>query len=220
MKRYLSSYVDVLDTAHNGSCDKNNSTTKMLRLTSPARHLGIKGLRYVADFITIDEEKAFLASIDKGVWNTQLKRRTQHYGYIYDYSAKGVTTPATPIPEWCDVVIQRLLDMDIIQQRPDQMIVNEYHPGQGIFPHVDDVKSFRDGIVSLSLASPIIMDLVHNRDPSMRKEIHLSRRSIIAFHDESRYQWRHGIAARRTDYGVPRERRVSLTFRKMKHDDM
>lgn len=39
----------------------------------------------------------------------------------------------------------------------NQCIVNSYSPGQGITPHVDLV-SFADGIVSVSLRSPTVMD--------------------------------------------------------------
>ena len=175
----------------------------------------IKGLKYVDNFLSIEEEVALLSLIDRQNWNTTLKRRTQHYGYVYDYSLKGASEETTPIPGWCDFVIDRLLEQDIIGERPDQLIVNEYRPGQGIFPHVDDVHSFKDGIVSISLGSDIVMDLVHNQTPSFKKEIHLKRRSLICFHGEARYGWRHGIASRKKDHGVNRGRRVSLTFRKM-----
>ena len=37
------------------------------------------------------------------------------------------------------------------------MIVNEYEPGQGINPHIDNTNLFRDTIVSVSLGSPTIM---------------------------------------------------------------
>ncbi len=93
------------------------------------------------------------------------------------------------------------------------MIVNEYVPGQGIFPHVDDVSSFEDGIVSLSLGSAICMDLI--KKPEAREGL-LKRRSVIAFHGKARYEWRHGIRARKEDRGVKRGTRVSLTFRKMR----
>lgn len=40
----------------------------------------------------------------------------------------------------------------------DQLIINEYQPGQGINPHIDNVKLFAEPIVSLSLGSECIME--------------------------------------------------------------
>lgn len=37
------------------------------------------------------------------------------------------------------------------------MIINEYEPGQGISPHIDNINLFKDIIVSLSLSSDCIM---------------------------------------------------------------
>lgn len=181
---------------------------------------GINGLTYIDYFISAEEELKLLSDIDKESWNTSLARRTQHYGYIYDYNAKHAAQITTPIPTWCKFVIDRLIEQKIISYIPDQLIVNEYLPGQGIFPHVDNVKSFEDGIVSLSLGSDIIMDFTHNLESSKKKEILLSRLSIIALHRDARYKWRHGITARKTDNKIKRKRRISLTFRKMKLDNI
>jgi alkylated DNA repair dioxygenase AlkB len=175
---------------------------------------GIPGLSLRFLWITPDEELTLLREIDAQPWNTTLKRRTQHYGFTYDYSSK-VLAAATPMPTWCDFIIRRLLDQEILRFTPDQMIVNEYEPGQGIYPHVDAVDLFEDGIVSLSLGSRVIMDLTRaSAGPPV--EIGLDRRSLVVFHGDARYKWRHGIASRKADHGTPRSRRVSLTFRKVK----
>lgn len=49
--------------------------------------------------------------------------------------------------------------VELASRRPlfNQMIVNSYSPGQGIRAHVD-LASFADGIVSVSLHSPVVMD--------------------------------------------------------------
>lgn len=49
---------------------------------------------------------------------------------------------------------------------------------------------------------------------SEKKEIQLSRRSLLVMHGEARYKWKHGIAKRISDAGKKRTRRISLTFRK------
>jgi len=205
---------------------ESDSVPKQERLIVPIDELpvieqsnpfNIKGLCLVENFISSEEERSLLSIISLNPWDRRLKRRTQHYGYEYDYATKSVSPKRTPpMPDWCEFVIERLLKLGIIKERPDQMIVNEYMPGQGIFPHVDDIHSFDDGIVSLSLGSRINMDLIHNRQSYNKKELVLERKSVLAFHGVARYEWRHGIAARLCDRGIPRGRRVSLTFRKMK----
>jgi len=175
----------------------------------------IQGLLYRDNFITDEEEKYLIEKIDIQEWNTSLKRRTQHYGYIYDYNSKKAATKTNEIPEWCNFIVNRLLEQNIIKQRPDQMIVNEYKPGQGIAMHTDNKNSFDDGIVSISLSSAVIMDFKH-WGTNKTCEYLLKRCSILCMHEEARYDWGHGIAARMKDNGVERGRRISLTFRKMK----
>lgn len=170
------------------------------------------GLSLHEEFISKEEEFALLMCIQHEEWNTQLKRRTQHYGYVYDYAGKDVT-PTTPIPSWCDTLVDRLIEQKILEERPNQLIVNEYVPGKGIAPHVDAPKLFGDGIVSLSLGSPIVMDF--SRGATKIEKV-LPRRSLLVLKGEARYQWKHGITPRLADHLIPRGTRISLTFRKVK----
>ena len=173
----------------------------------------IPGFNLHENFITPLEEQDLLQAIDKERWSHKLSRRTQHYGYIYDYKRGSSYAKTTPIPHWCDFLIDRLVDKNVLARRPNQMIINEYMPGQGIAPHIDDPSSFDDGIVSVSLGSPIYMDFIGDKK---RKEVYLPRRSMFSLHKQARYLWKHGIAARKYDHKIMRKRRVSLTFRIMK----
>jgi len=175
----------------------------------------IPGFFYEEEFITKEEETQLISLINENPWNESLVRRTQHYGYIYDYSSKKAAEETTPIPEWCHFLMDRLMEKQILKEIPDQLIINEYLPGQGIYPHIDHVHSFKDGIVSISLNSDICMEFIHNNDQDRKKTFPLKRRSLLCLHGESRYRWRHGIIARKFDYGKPRGKRISLTFRKM-----
>ncbi len=174
--------------------------------------MNIPGLVIVENLITPEEEYALMNAVDCEPWNTTLSRRTQHYGYVYNYKSK-VVLKTKPIPDYCDFLIERLLSNGILTLKPDQMIINEYEPGQGISPHVDDVRSFADGIVSISLGSNVTMDFTSNNN---KVEVPLPRRSVVALFGQARYEWKHGIAARKFDNGEKRSRRISLTFRKMK----
>lgn len=186
--------------------------------------LDVPGLSLTPNFITNIEEQELLNSLDKEEWNTNLSRRTQHYGYEYNYNEKDpagaavrAKKEAPPIPAYCTYLIDRMLEQGILKERPDQMIVNEYEPKQGIAPHVDNVKFFEDGIASISLGSDIMMDFINCKTPSLKKSGVLPKCSVLAMHGIARYKWRHGIATRLSDPVCgKRKRRVSLTFRKMK----
>lgn len=84
------------------------------------------GLGLHADFITAQEEKDLISYIDSQPWSTKLSRRTQHYGYEYDY-AKSNIDPAKnlgPFPELLAKLAQRLVEQGILKALPDQAIVN------------------------------------------------------------------------------------------------
>lgn len=85
----------------------------------------------------------------------------QHYGYPYDYErskAENKIESVSPIPAILDRIRARLVSDGYFSRLPDQLIVNEYLPGQGIGFHTDNVKKFGPTVASLSLISPYIMD--------------------------------------------------------------
>jgi alkylated DNA repair dioxygenase AlkB len=170
----------------------------------------VPGLLYTPDWVTADEESALLAAIDAAEWSTQLRRRVQHYGMRYDYTSRAVATgDRTPLPAWSAPLAARL-DFE-----PDQVIVNEYEPGQGISAHTDCVPCFGPSVAAVSLGSACTMEFAH---ASSRIDVPLAARSLCVMTGPSRYEWRHAIAARKSDPApgggrTPRGRRVSVTFR-------
>lgn len=112
----------------------------------------------------------------------------------------------------------RLFAEAVTTQPCDQMLVNEYMPGQGIAMHCD-YKPFDRTVASLSLLSACVMDFRHV--PTGRRErLLLEPRSLLVLCDEARYEWQHGIASRKRDIwhgiSVLRGRRLSVTFRTRK----
>lgn len=176
----------------------------------------IQGLNYLPNFVSAQEENLLLRSIDNEVWRDDLRRRVQHYGYIYDYRSREISKDMRigSLPSWSYALISNFINMGLFTNEPDQMIVNEYLPGQGISPHIDCLPCFGGTIASLSLGARITMSLTKGPDT---KEIRLDRCSLLVLSGEARTLWRHGIASRKTDLldgiRVPRQRRVSLTFR-------
>ena len=180
----------------------------------------ISGLIYIADYIDAATEDALIRTIDTQPWITELKRRVQHYGWQYDYKARSVTSDLRigALPDWLQSYAVRLQQAGYFPEIPDQVIINEYLPGQGISAHIDCVPCFADTIASLSLGSPCVMDFIHSKTGE-KSSLLLEPRSLLVFNGDARYVWQHAIAARKTDrYNgqiIQRTRRISLTFRKV-----
>lgn len=173
---------------------------------------------YIPDFVSEEEQTELLKVIDSQIWLSDLKRKTQHYGYKYDYTKKTVDSSLKlgPLPDWLHTYTDRLVKRGIFSSNIDQVIVNQYQPGQGIGRHIDCVPCFGPIIASLSLNSTCLMEFEHL--PSNKKGgMMLESRSLLVLTKEARYEWMHSIPARKEDkFGeevLQRTRRVSLTFR-------
>ncbi|KAJ7868585.1 hypothetical protein B0H14DRAFT_2729596 [Mycena olivaceomarginata] len=109
--------------------------------------------------------------------------------------------------------------------RERQVILNLYHPGEGITPHVDLLKRYDDGIVGVSFGSSCAMQFARveqEESPSSSPlQLFLPERSMIVLSGEARYDWTHGIDKRAVDlvsdsesqWIVERGVRMSVTFR-------
>ncbi len=179
------------------------------------------GGRYIENYITPEEEKTLLSHIDDNEWLTDLKRRVQHYGYRYDYHARRIVEDMHigDLPEWVMPLAEQLRDEFFDGQLPDQMIVNEYKPGQGIAPHVDCKACFGAVVASVSLDSTCMMEFaaMDGNSDNNRIRLLLNPRSVVVLTGNIRDYWTHAIAPRKRDRidgcAYPRARRVSLTFR-------
>ena len=180
----------------------------------------IQGLVYIPNFIDKVEVKSFIGAINSAQWLSDIKRRVQHYGYKYDYKARSIDYSMFigQLPPWAINMAQRLFDEKHINVLPDQLIINEYEPGQGIANHVDCEPCFGDTVISISLGSPCVMDFINLRT-RQKVEIMLESGSLVVLSGEARHNWTHGIAPRKTDNfnGIKTDRRlrISMTFRKV-----
>lgn len=114
---------------------------------------GITGLIYLSEYISEAHQAHLIDKIDGADWDTSMKRRVQHYGYRYDYKARKVTPEMYmgELPNWAERIGSQLHEDGLIDAVPDQVIVNEYLPGQGISAHIDCEPCFGHRIFSLSL---------------------------------------------------------------------
>lgn len=189
-------------------------TSKVAPLASNAGvivdYLGVPGLFYYPEFVTNEESELLLDSVDAGTWDNSLKRRAQHFGLRYDYTAKSVVknTSIEALPPFLDAIAERLLSLGEYKTKPDQCIVNgtnrllykqircainlyewlEYVPGQGINPHIDRPDSFGPVVSSLSLNSGVIMKFSLS---TREVEVYLEPRSLVMLTGDARYKWKH-----------------------------
>jgi alkylated DNA repair dioxygenase AlkB len=183
-----------------------------------------EGLTYLENYIPEDEADRLVQEIDAAPWRTDLKRRVQHYGYRYDYKARQARREdyLGPLPELFQGLAERLTAERHFQTVPDQVIVNEYQPGQGISAHIDCQPCFGETIASVSLLSACVMRFV-SQTHSQQMELHLQPTSLLVLKGDARHLWTHAIPSRKMDVSGGqkhvRYRRISLTFRTMKFEN-
>lgn len=177
---------------------------------------GIPGLSYFPNFIDEAEEQFLLKSLDAEPWSDEIQRRVQQYGYHYNYRGTSIEPIERKIPDWATFICKRLIKQDLTSEVPNQLLLNEYLPGQGIAAHTDS-SFFGSVIFSLSLGATYVMDLSPRKAPKEKTSILLEPRSLFVLRGEVRKSWKHGIAKRKRDsfegHSFDRKRRVSLTLR-------
>lgn len=178
-----------------------------------------QGLIIIPEFITPREETALLAAIDSASWDSSMSRKVQHYGWRYDYKSRKIDPSAYlgPLPKWAELLGKRLYKEKYLKELPDQVIVNEYLENQGISKHIDCIPCFRGAVVTISLLES--WEMIFSRklqlDIDEKYRVVLERRSATVLAGEARKNWYHEIPKRWKEAGVPRARRISITFRKV-----
>jgi alkylated DNA repair dioxygenase AlkB len=186
------------------------------------------GLSILYDVLSPQEEQSLIAEIDGYPWNSNLARRTMHFGYIFDYSIRQ----AVPVPNnnhnnnnpLCEKNTSTTTTTSTDHESPphhhilpkfaitilqrlsfnptsfQQLTINEYLPGQGIASHIDTHSCFGDTIISLSLSSGCVMKFKNCSEQQQQYlSIYLPPRSILIMSDEIRFVWEHAIPNRKTD---------------------
>lgn len=176
----------------------------------------IPGLICVPGFLRVPQ--SLLDTIDRMPWLDDLSRRVQHYGWRYDYKARRVSDDAYlgPLPAFLQDVAVELFSAGLMESVPDQAIVNEYLPGQGISAHIDCEPCFGPEIASISLGDEYPMRFTHTVTGQVH-DLWLPVGSVCVMRGPARYDWKHEIVKRKSDLlgGARklRKRRVSVTFR-------
>ena len=214
------SFLDEVSTDQNiGLVTPRHLNYDVSNYTNWQEVAAVPGLKMIEEFLTKQQQADCVSRVDaaESKWRNDLSRRVQHYGWRYDYKARAITPDMHigALPDWLGKLAQRLYDeTGLFDRVPDQVIVNEYQPGQGISTHIDH-PGFGPTVCTISLLDDWEMDFSENwRDKAPAL---LQRGSCVLLTGPSRSVWQHGIAPRRSevmDSGRrQRKRRLSLTFR-------
>lgn len=183
---------------------------------------GVRGLHYVPDFISPDEERAILAGIHapgtESRWVRSGRRRVANYGGVP--SSSEVTEPPPP---FAASLLQAIADAGIVDERtaPNHVLVNEYVAPAGISPH-NDGDVYHPHVAIVTLEGAALMDFWPNDDsvtadddrrdrderddPSPMAQVLLRPRSLLLYTGDA-YGLRHGI--RHVDVDVVTDRCVN-----------
>lgn len=193
----------------------------------------IEGLTLIEDVISIETENMIVQDIDSRLWNNDINRRTQHYGYKYPYKRTDDLLYADNnnmnniegLYKICESHVVKSFIKYIEDEHKiiaDQCIVNEYYKDGKIGKHIDNIKYFDNTILSLSLLEPTLMRFTNTYDVSNKIDIILKPRSLLIMEDKARYDWKHEIPPLKSfnvgeNKYVKSEnyRRISLTCRKV-----
>ncbi|KAM9979020.1 hypothetical protein ACTFIZ_000361 [Dictyostelium cf. discoideum] len=200
----------------------------------------IEGLTIIENAIDKEMHDKLWKEVNKEEWLTDLSRRTQHYGYKYNYKSRSLKSEdiAPPFPQWASDLCCHLMKEGLINDFPQQLIVNEYKDNQGISAHIDS-KIFDNIIFSISLGSTCKMVFKKSIQPPppppttttttttttattatssektekklpqvLKVEKQLPPRAFLLIKDEARFNWTHEIPKLKKG-----QHRISLTFR-------
>ena len=193
------------------------------------------GLTIIEDFLSTSEEDSLVSLINcdfaqkstNHSENNLKHRKVLHYGYSFKYGSNDVdlSDPLanTEPPSLIKQLIDKVIDTGLCSERPDQVTVNKYEPGQGISDHVDNPDAFGKHIISVSMCAQTIFEMRHRK--GYHVNLLLKPRSLLIMSGESRYVWSHAIKPKKFDVITsdnektpsitPRLTRISITMRKV-----
>jgi alkylated DNA repair dioxygenase AlkB len=187
----------------------------------------IPGLYYFDNLISADYAKQLVEYLDnkeKSKWEPvgsgPNSRLVQQYGYIYDYKQRNHEKLGLPIPnvfyKSIEILKQKTLQLGIVDSNYtfNQLIVNNYLPGQGIAKHTD-LKTYGPVIGCYTIGSGGTMRF-RNKDGRI-VDLYVKANSLYIMSGESRYEWTHEMPSTKSDMyngkRIDHDRRISITFR-------
>ncbi|WZY69018.1 hypothetical protein YC2023_001258 [Brassica napus] len=167
---------------------------------------------YIPGFVTDQEQTQLLDHIYGGSgskWKTLKNRRLQNWGGMVH--EKGLVPQE--LPSWLTKITAKIHESTgLFPSNINHVLINEYHPDQGIMPHQDGPAYF-PVVAILSLGSPVVMDfsphlrLRSSSDDDISREcggperdnqhsfsVLMMPRSLLIFKDDAYSDYLHGIS--------------------------
>lgn len=154
---------------------------------------------YIPKFITEDEESLIIKnvySVPKPKWTVLSNRRLQDYGGVPH--EKGMIPEE--IPSWLQTYMKKIDELNVFEgKKSNQVLINEYLPGQGIMPHTDG-PIFSPTITTITCGSHTVLEFLENNEN--RKKVCgllLERLSLVIIKDDMYSKYLHSICERTDD---------------------
>lgn len=181
-----------------------------------------EGLTLYTGIISPDKSDTLFRALDKLEWSDALSRKVQQYGYHYPYDIKEPQTrvleKTVSAPTFLQKIADCIFSLGLLEDYPNQIIVNRYLPGEGIGKHRDHFPIFGKDVAVISLGSDIDMQFEpYAGESGVPATVRLTVGSLLVFGGDARMKWSHEIKKRKTDTvdgkRVARGVRISITFR-------
>lgn len=156
-----------------------------------------RGLYVIPEWISEKEEEEVVAFLCVGDWSSEISsnRPTKHFGYSYNY--KGVNSSWTKNADDWGVLKHHAdrIERELPGIRIGQCLANLYFKKSGIAAHRDKETPTVFGV---SLAGDINMVWTNMRDPKIKYEACIPRRSLYIMCDDAAFEWKHEVPSRAT----------------------
>ena len=193
---------------------KKNEIAKSHQIIAVPNTSDIIGLWYIPNYLTTEELELIKKKLANEIIFDPLSkgnlksRHVAHYGYNYSYNRTGLTK-ASPIPDYLLTLVEPKRINDILKTKLfnkefEQLIINEYKPGQQIAYHIDHQKQFGSVIACLTIGQSVPIKF---KKDGVEKIINVEEGSLYIMSKDSRYLWQHSLI-NNGDYN-----RYSLTYR-------
>ncbi|XP_068572540.1 alpha-ketoglutarate-dependent dioxygenase alkB homolog 4 [Cebidichthys violaceus] len=216
-----------------GQLEANESTVVHHFLYDPETSLAVHkdaeaasfpfpGVFLQENFISEEEEKRLISTMDQDVWiESQSGRRKQDFGPKVNFKKRKVRIGGfSGLPALSQKLVLRMQqEPSLAGFQPVEQCNLDYHPERGaaIDPHRDDSWLWGERLVTLNMLSSTTLTMSLEQglpELGLAEEVHvalrLPRRSLVVLYGEARHRWKHAIY--RDDV---QQRRVCSTYREL-----
>ena len=232
-------FIDFCDMKNKSNTVPVETGAPFPACTSSTEHVVLEGLHLIHDFVSIEEEQVLLAVMlgphacwappqaTKSHEGASVRRRVQHYGYIFDYATSDVlrdvvTKPCPPLPGVVekDVELENYIEANVVNRDGWGLLggvlerIRQRDIDGTTYSNINQmtVNEYKKGdgigshIDTISAFGDGLLSLSLNsgiimefRRGTEKKFVFLPPRSLLALTGPARYEWEHMIVTRHTD---------------------